>query len=237
MPGGLCHQNIQNGAALLVTDTEGKFRLPSDENVASVIVAHRSGFAEVSRAALAADPTVRLQPWGRIEGSYVVGGQPATNRSLIFAYGQKFSDAIGVSFESYQTKTDDTGHFVFEQVPPGKHRIARLVQQGQAFTHMPVGDVDVPPGSTATVTLGGQGYLVTAQLRWPDNLSPGAGMQTYAHISTAPPQSVAEAGKQASSDPSALARLQQSPEVQEYHRSARHFEAAIGGDYKTVSAE
>src|SRR5882724_5466865 len=102
---------------------------------------------------------------------------------------------------------------------------------------MPVGDVDVPPGSTATVTLGGQGYLVTAQLHWPDNLSPGAGMQTYAHISTAPPQSVAEAGKQASSDPSALARLQQSPEVQEYHRSARHFEAAIGGDYKTVSAE
>jgi hypothetical protein len=237
VPGGLSHQNIQNGAALLVTDTEGKFRLPSDENVASVIVAHRSGFAEVSRAALAADPTLRLQSWGRIEGSYVVGGLPATNCNLIFAYGQKFSDAIGVSFEPYQTKTDDTGHFVFEQVPPGKHRIARLVQQGQAFTHMPIGDVDIPPGSTATVTLGGQGYAITARLGWPDNVSPGAGMHAFAHISTAPPPSLAEATKQLSSDPSALARLQQSPEVQEYHRNARHFEAAIGADYKSVSAE
>lgn len=238
VPGGFSHENVQNGAALLMTDATGNFRLPADESITRIIIAHSAGFADVTRAALASEPTVRLEPWGRLEGTYLVGGQPATNRDLLFQYGQTHSDAVSASFEAYHVKTDQAGKFVFNLVPAGKHKIVRLIPVGNgALQHEPFADVEVRPGETTTATIGGDGYLLTARLRWPDGGKPRAGQRVFAFVQTAPPSALAALVSQATQDPAVAAQAQQSPEVQEYIRNSRHFQAVVAVDFQTVSAE
>ena len=188
VPGGFSRQNVQDGAALLTADAAGKFRLPSDDSVTRIIIAHPEGFAEVTPAALAFDPIVQLEPWGRLEGTYLVGGQPATNRDLLFQYGQTHSEAISASFEAYRVKTDQAGRFVFNQVPPGKHKIVRLIPVGAgALQHEAFAEVEIRSGETTTTTIGGDGYSLAARLRWSDGGMPKAGQQVFAFIQTAPP--------------------------------------------------
>lgn len=151
--GGFSHQNVQNGAALLLTDAAGNFRLPSDDSITRIILAHPAGFAEVTRAVLVSDRSVRLEPWGRLEGTYMVGTQPATNRDLLFQYGQAYSDEVSTSFEAYRVKTDAAGKFIFPKVPPGKHQVVRLVPFAGGHSHEPIADVEIRPGETTTTTI------------------------------------------------------------------------------------
>jgi hypothetical protein len=238
VPGGFSHQNVQNGTSLLMTDDRGNFRLPSDESISRIIVAHPAGYAEVTLAALAADPTIRLEPWGRLQGTYTVGGQPATNRDLLFQYGQSHSSEVSTSFEAYRTRTDDAGRFVFNQVPPGQHKIIRLIPVGGgALQHDPIADVEIRPGETTTTTLGGGGYSVTARLQWPEEWKTRKPERVFALIQTAPPQAVAAVANSPNVDPAVAAQVQQSPQVQQYVRTSRQFQAAVAGDFQSISAE
>jgi RNA polymerase sigma factor (sigma-70 family) len=235
--GGFAHQNVQNGAALLMADASGNFRLPSDDSITRIVIAHPAGFTEVTRATLVSDPTVRLEPWGRLEGTYLAGGQPATNRDLLFQYGQAYSDAVSCSFEAYRTRTDQAGRFVFNQVPPGKHKIVRLIPVGgDTLQHDPLADVEIRPGETTTATIGGDGYLLSARLRCPDGWKP-QGQRVSAFIQTAPPPALAALINQTKVDPAVAAQVRQSPEVQEYARNSRHFQAVVADDFQAVSAE
>ena len=87
-PGGFSRQNVQSGGSLRATDGEGKFQLPADEAINRVIAAGPAGYVEVPRAALAENPIMQLQPWGRIEGMYSSGGQPAADREFLLQYAQ-----------------------------------------------------------------------------------------------------------------------------------------------------
>ena len=238
VPGGFSHQNLQNGAALLATDASGTFRLPPDESISRIIVAHPSGFAEVSPASLASEPIIRLEPWGKLEGTYLVGGQPATNRDLLFQYGQRHSDAIHSSFEAYRVQTDQAGHFVFNQVPPGKHVLVRLIPAGpNAVQHEPVGEVEIRAGETTTTSIGGDGYSLTARLRWPEGWKPQSSEHVFAFVQTPLPPALAALASSGKVDPAAAAQIQQSPEVQDYLRRSRHFQGVVAGDFQTISVE
>jgi hypothetical protein len=238
VPGGFSHQNVQSGTSLLMTDEQGNFRLPSDESISRIFVAHPAGFAEVTPAALANDPTIRLVPWGRLEGTYTVGGQPATNRDLLFQYGQAHSREISTSFEAYRARTDDAGRFVFNQVPSGQHKIIRLIPVGAGtLQHDPIADVEIRPGETTTTTIGGAGYSVTARLHWPDDWKTRKPERVFAFIQTAPPQALAALFNSPNVEPAVAAQAQQSPEIQQYARTSRHFQAAVAGDFQSISAE
>ena len=63
-------------------------------------------------------------------------------------------------FTAYQVETDAAGRFVFAQVPPGQHKLVELVPQSatlglQSWVHQPLTGVEVRPGETTTVTVGG----------------------------------------------------------------------------------
>jgi hypothetical protein len=167
----------------------------------------------------------------------MVGSQPATNRDILFQYGQALSAEVSTSFEAYQVKTDQAGRFVFNRVPPGKHKLARLrAISGGKFSE-PLADVEIHPGETTTTTIGGVGYSITARLRWPEGWKPQANQQIFASIQTPLPPALAALVTQAPQDAAVAAQVTQSPAVQEYARSARHFQAAIDADFQTVSAE
>lgn len=218
IPGGFSRQNMQSGGSLLLTDEKGRFDLPPNDAATCVIAAHADGYGEASPAALAAEPTMRLQPWGRLEGTYLSGGQAVAGRELLFQCGQGDFNTVSSDFNAYQVKTGSDGHFVFAQVPPGKHKLVRLVQEkgmpggtsGTVWTHMPLLDVEIRPGETTTVTVGGANYRVTAHLRWPADLKREANWRVFAAIHTpfsSPPPA------DAMNNPQALAAWQAMPEV------------------------
>jgi len=182
---------------------------------------------------LAQNPTMQLQPWGSIEGTYSSGGQPAADREFLLQYAQGSPGRSDVSFDftSFKVSTDKEGRFVFPQVPPGTFKLVRAVPikmgTGQGgWSHDPLQDVTVHPGETATVTVGGSGYTVTAHLRWPADLNPGSSSHIMATINTPIPASLAAILK----NPEAAAEWRKTPEFHEFSRNARHFMAAVGDD-------
>ena len=234
-PGGFARQGNAGSTAVQHADAAGHFRLSGDPSVTRVVAAHSAGYAATTPAALAENPVLMLQPWGRLEGTYLSGGQPAAGRDLLLQFAQDDAASIGFDFSAFKVTTDAQGHFVFPQVPPGKLTIIHLAHEPpNSFVHLPLpdGDVEVRPGQTTTKTLGSGGYTIRAQARWPTDTKPGTNWHVMASITTSPPQAVLDAAN----DPAALAQLQSSPELRDYARTARHFPAEIAGDNR-ITAE
>jgi RNA polymerase sigma factor (sigma-70 family) len=236
-PDGFSHLGgIGRGDSMLRTDPDGHFRLAGDPTVNRVVAANSAGYAEATPAALAADPVLVLQPWGKLEGSYLLGSEPAVGRDLFLEFVQQDATSIGFDFMAFKATTDSQGHFQFPKVPPGKLKIIRLAHippNGFAHQSLPEAEVEIRSGETTTKTLAGTGYTVRARLRWPDDVTPGKDWNCFASLATKPPQAILDAAN----DPGAAAQLQSSPELQNYRVSARQFQAEIANDYSTVTVE
>jgi hypothetical protein len=234
-PGSFSRQYGSGEAALMRTDSEGHFKLSGDPSVTAVVAAHPSGYASTTPAGLMEKPVLTLQPWGRLEGTYSSGGQPASGREFTLQFTGKEATGISFDFMTYVAKTDENGHFEFAQAPPGGFKIARRVHvppNGWSEQPLSDGDVEIQPGKTTTVALGGKGYVVKARVRWPDETKPGKGWHFMAGLFSTPPQAVIDAER----NPGAAAELQKSPEVQDYIRTARNFQADVAEDY-TIAVE
>ena len=133
-----------------------------------VVIAHAQGFAEVPFSQLSSNTVVTLEPWGRIEGTFILGGQPRANETISLGSGSfRHADSTRLSL-SMSTKSDANGRFVFETVPAGERKVNWLpgFRDGKAGM-VPLShgvSVAVKPGETAQVTLGGTGRLVLGKV-------------------------------------------------------------------------
>ncbi|HET7872340.1 MAG TPA: carboxypeptidase-like regulatory domain-containing protein, partial [Terriglobales bacterium] len=221
-PSGIADE-MNRGVAALVTDAQGQFRLPADESITRVVAVTPEGYAEAMPAALASNPTLALQPWGKLEGTWLSGSKSNLTRELFLQFPGNDINTFGFSFEDYIVKTDAQGHFSFPSVPPGRLELIQLVPAGNgARAHEPVQEVEIKAGETTTVTIGGSGYTVTARVLWPEGTS-GTQRRLMAYVRTVPPPALA----QAMNDPQAASGLQDSPEAKTYASSARHFTMAL----------
>ena len=220
IPGGLSRKQTK----IITTDAQGSFVLPDDESIIRVIVAYAAGFIETTPVELAANPNVRLEAWGRIEGTCLSGGEPATGRALAIEYAPRVGEGyVYMDFERFRATVDAQGQFVFPQVPPGVHTVGRWVPSsvpssdgGQQL--FPLADAEVRPGETTTLTIGG-GYKVSVRLSWADDGKPGKGTQTFVMMRTGFPEPPAElAGNTA-----ALEQWRQTPEIQEALKNAHGY--------------
>jgi RNA polymerase sigma factor (sigma-70 family) len=164
VPGGfLLDSGQETGGSLLLTDSKGRFTLAADDSVTLVIAASPDGYAEATPAALAAEPSMVLQPWGRLEGTFMVQGRAATNGALQFEFATSPHNGVSTDFIAYKVKTDSAGHFAFAQVPPGSHKLVQIIEvpgspspTGMVWTSQPLADVDIRPGETTTVIVNGK---------------------------------------------------------------------------------
>jgi RNA polymerase sigma factor (sigma-70 family) len=151
VPGGFWWTTIHADGSLLSTDDNGQFRLPPDDTITRVFVANPAGYAEASISALNSDPTIRLQPWGRLEGTLTSGNKPAPEQSLGLQFEHPDYNSILLDFH---TKTDNEGHFVFAQAPPIELALQQIIllspnmQTGRSITN-----VAIRAGETTTVTI------------------------------------------------------------------------------------
>jgi RNA polymerase sigma factor (sigma-70 family) len=166
---GKLHNGAHAVTAGTVSDAEGRFRLPQKYAPEFVVVAHAQGFTELPFSQFSSNTTVTLQPWGRIEGTFILAGQPRANETIALGGASwRFSaDSSRLSL-FLNTKTDANGRFVFETVPPGERRL----DWRPGFRDGKVGmvplshgvPVAVKPGETAQVTLGGTGRPVVGKI-------------------------------------------------------------------------
>jgi hypothetical protein len=219
IPGGFSRHHVEDLTALLKADAEGHFSLAPNDAIMRVIVAHANGFGETTPTALSADPNIRLQPWGRLEGTYLSGGKPARDRSLALEYGG--GDLATISSGSgFKAQSDAQGNFVFPQAPPGRHRLMRVITlSSNSWTSELVTEVEIRPGETTTLTLGASNCTVTVQLRWPDGMKRQAHWRVFTSLHTTFPQPPA----QVANNPQALAGWRQTPEFQALAAQARHY--------------
>ncbi len=183
-PGGLVHTQRGNYTNVFSTDNTGRFVLPPDDSVTRVIAASPDGYGEATPAGLATSPVMQLQPWGRIEGTYLSDGKPAVGRVLTFATvtytgSTNYRYATQNRFSTQRLETDASGHFVFAKVPPGQITLLQPVLRGALGPTRSVGipELTVRLGATTTVSL--DFYTVTARL----SLPPGVEMKTNWYIS------------------------------------------------------
>jgi hypothetical protein len=176
-------------------DDGGRFVLPPDDSVTRVIAASPEGYAESTPGALDTNSTMRLQPWGRLEGTILSGGKPAVGRVLAL---RLVDGADFARFRFFRARTDADGRFAFSKVPPGQFNLYRVETlerpRGTAFMYYPIQDAAaaVQLGKTTTVSLAL--YEVTAQL----SLPPGVGMDTNWTISATASRTEDVAGLQES---------------------------------------
>jgi RNA polymerase sigma factor (sigma-70 family) len=167
-PGKLLRPNQGFETTRTRTGRDGKFRLKLKTGARGIAVIHESGSALLTFAAATNGPIV-LQPWGVIDGRLYLNGQPAPNQRVSVT-GCQESDAdppLRFSF-TYSTTTDDEGHFLFDHVLPGEHRVAREVG---FFSDAPclvnadhTVQLKVESGAIASVELRRQGRPVTGRI-------------------------------------------------------------------------
>jgi RNA polymerase sigma factor (sigma-70 family) len=172
--GGLRRPSYRGSLERPSLDDQGRFTLPPCEAGAWVVAAAPEGYAAASAAALAADPTLRLQPWARLEGTCLAGGKPAAGASF------RLTSKSPVAQTLYDVEADENGHFTFPTVPPGNLTLSKWSSRGtRRAAPNALAEVVIQPGETKTMAVGA--YNVTARLRWPEGIKREAGWSILAY--------------------------------------------------------
>ncbi len=161
--------NGDAGVPRVTTGPDGRFAFAAPEGPFTVIAAGDAGFADAFPDELARTGTLVLQPWGRIEGGLRIGARSGANQEVSL-HPNRFRRGVSpfVFSYGYETRTDDRGRFTLDRVIPGPGMVSRVVITaiGGGEQHTPGWNerVEVPPGGTVEVKIGGKGRPVTGRL-------------------------------------------------------------------------
>ena len=167
-PGKLLQQNPGFETTRTRTDNKGTFRLRLKTGAHGVAVVHESGCALLTVAA-ATNYAIVLQPWGTIDGTLYLNGQPGPNQTVAVNGCQKLETDTRVMFSfGYRTTTDEGGHFRFDKILPGEHSVERwagFLDHEPGIAHPDhSARVKVESGTVASVELRRQGRPVIGRL-------------------------------------------------------------------------
>jgi hypothetical protein len=114
-----------------------------------------------------------VQPWGRIEGTLKVGSKAKAGEVMSVhrqeqAFQQHNAPRI---YHDMQSSTDGEGRFAFDRVPPGRVTVALQVKLSPNTTGSTQSTyLDLKPGETARVEVGGKGRPIAGKVAIPDAL-------------------------------------------------------------------
>jgi len=137
------------------TDAEGRFAFKPESDALRIIAVDDKGYAEGKIDPSLTLQRLTLQPWGRVEGSLLVGRKAGKGEKVGLM-------RKGLRMFPYTVTTDDSGEFIFERVPPGEFTLSR-VANGTFFSG---NTVRVRSSETTHAMLGGTGRMVVGRLTW-----------------------------------------------------------------------
>lgn len=156
-----------NTYAPLWSNGRGEFTLAPFEESYPVVVAHERGYAIRDTGKLRDDRAspveIRLEPWGRVEGTLRVGNRPGGGERITLYWSEPAGMPRRFVNQSPSTTTDDQGRFAFDRLLPGTWRVSTRMSQ-------PIPAFRVEPGQAAKLVLGGTGRPVVGRLALPDGV-------------------------------------------------------------------
>lgn len=149
----------------VTTGTDGRFSFSPQTDKYLLVVVHNEGYAEVTDEELAAEPNIVLEPWGRLEGVLRIGGRQLFHESLHLDYYADYETRAPRAGLHYNgARTDANGCFARDRLVPGKVRISYMYPlDSMSVTRTRQEMIEIPPGETANVTIGGTGRAVTGK--------------------------------------------------------------------------
>jgi len=146
-----------------LTDSAGRFHFDPVKDARMIVAIHQEGYEERALDQLAANPSVRLRPWGRVEGVLRSAGPPLPNQRVLIAkrFWNPWIPAVLLYADVFAVTTDANGAFVFSDVPPGDHALGHFCVGRSTEVRA---TVRVNPGETATVEVGGDGRPITGKI-------------------------------------------------------------------------
>jgi len=135
-----------------------------------------AGYAEADRADIEKSADLKLQPYGRVEGQMMVGANPAADTGVDLERASQFTgngDRIIIQ-DQLSGRTDAGGKFVIERVPPGTWSVCRRVPiSSNGWTEARLQEVEIAPGKTVEVSVGGKGRPVVGKVVVPQSILNG----------------------------------------------------------------
>ena len=152
------------GTTSALAGPDGRFSTTRPDGAFRLVVASEHGYADVTSEQFAASKTIRLAPWGRVEGVLRLGGRPAAGETATLHVSR-----MGLFPKGLEAKADAEGRVVFRDVPPGPARIGRTIvtpseRGGRFATTTDSVAVEVAPGATTEVVVGGTGRPVVGRI-------------------------------------------------------------------------
>jgi RNA polymerase sigma factor (sigma-70 family) len=228
-----------HGTILATADRDGRFELPGDDTLVAVIAVHPGGFALASPSDFAAGRnTWALQPWGKIEGKWLSGNQPAPDREVLLESVEGNSGMLRYDFTAFKARTDGDGRFHYDHVPAGRVKLTRLIrsEMGNGRTSWGHGrstEVEVTAGETTPVTFGGSGYRVLARAVLAEGNKSALPWQFYGSVHTPIPLPPPEVEK----NPEAMKQWWQVPEHLQAAKAMKQFMMALQPDGTLLAEE
>jgi uncharacterized GH25 family protein len=161
-------------AAQMQADEAGKFQFPAQDAAFTLVVTDAAGYAIVPSDADWKEDVIKLQPWARVEGTFLIGKKVGADVAI-----DLYEDSVSRwqeqgprIFTQTQTTADSKGQFVFDRVFAGKCRVGRrliyMVDEGATeVTSSKMIPFECKNSETKTIQLGGDGRKVVAQLQLP----------------------------------------------------------------------
>lgn len=153
---------------IVETDARGVFQfedeMPAD---CSLIAAHDSGFAIIELNDFEKSNEIRLTRWGCIEGQ-LASGRTASGDKIWMSGLPNVTWLEHRREFRYETLCDNEGRFAFKHVPAGRFEVGYLASTGQGASLTSRTPVEVKPGQTTTIRLGGEGRPVIGKFAPPE---------------------------------------------------------------------
>lgn len=131
-----------------VTDVNGHFSFKPELGMLVVAAATTDGFKTVPVESLATNSTILLQRYGKITGTLTRPTGPGTNEDLDVNILDDSLPLLARISGSMHSLTDASGHFEFDDVPPGQLQISYRVPMGRGWQAPPLVKVTLEPGET-----------------------------------------------------------------------------------------
>ena len=147
----------------VVTGPDGRYSFEPDVQPFRITVIAEQGMARVGPARLSESADVRLVPWARLSGRYLVEDEPQAGQTITLSVDSTAPGATRLVQDGYEVTTDADGRFEIDRVVPGF---------AMAFSPT-VGpfSFEIEPGEEAEVAIGGSGRPVVGRIEAPDDAS------------------------------------------------------------------
>jgi RNA polymerase sigma factor (sigma-70 family) len=153
---------------ITTADASGHFAFAADPAPQRVIAVDDHGFVQLP-VGTNHNLSLALKPWGRIEGVLKLRTEKNSARQINFMH-RPAGPARGVFRVTLSADTDAQGNFVFERAPAGDFDLYLFPGMYRPFTHQT--PVQVEPGKTVSVQIGGTGGIVTGKFESSDPSRP-----------------------------------------------------------------